>query len=558
MILTGRNLTKSYGAIRVLSDISFVINAHDRIGLVGPNGVGKSTLLRLLTGQEEADSGKFSYAPSVEYGYLPQITPDFAGSTVDDLIQESVGNLRQLEQRIRQLERFMSNSSEEHLPVLLEEYSMVSTQFQVRGGYELDSQIERVLVGLHLDSLSRTRIVQTLSGGEKARVGLATLLLHSPDVLLLDEPTNHLDFASMEWLERYLSTYPGAVLVVSHDRQFLNRVINQIFEIDEHTHQLCSYSGNYNAYVQIKAAERLTWEEGYEQQQKELQDLRKRVRELRLQASRTSFGPPRDNDKMARFGHAQKAQNASSSKLHAVEMRLEHVETDPIPKPPERLHVNSHFNGEGIASQVVISLSQVNKGFGPHILFQDVNLMIGARTHLLLMGPNGAGKTTLFNLMQGFTMPDKGEIRVAPSARIGYLPQHPALDPEKTVIETYRYDQVGYEGDFIGRLIGYGLFKLADMDKKVGQLSLGQQRKLEIVRLMAWDPNVLLLDEPTNYISLDVLEAFEASIVAFPGPVIVISHDRWFIQRFSGEIWELRNGQLRQHERDRDVFQLEC
>jgi macrolide transport system ATP-binding/permease protein len=550
MLLTVRNLTKSYGAIRVLSGISFVINAHDRIGVVGPNGVGKSTLLRLLTRQEEADSGKFAYAPTVEYGYLPQATPDFAGSTIDDLIQESVGGLRQLEQRMRQMESFMSNAPEEQLPALLDEYSTVSIHFQERGGYELDYQIERVMAGLHLDYLPRTRIVQTLSGGEKARVGLATLLLCSPDVLLLDEPTNHLDFASMEWLERYLSTYHGAALVVSHDRQFLNRAINQIFEIDEHKHQLRSYTGNYDAYVQIKASERTKWEEEYEQQQEELHELRKRARELRQQASRTSFGPARDGDKMARFGHMQKAQNASSSKLHAVEMRLERIEADPIPKPPELLQVNAHFNGEGIASQIVISLAQVGKSFGSRNLFQNIDLTLGAKTHLLLTGPNGAGKTTLLKLMQGLTMPNEGEMRVAPGARIGYLPQDPALDLEKTVIETYRYDQVGYEGEFIGRLIGYGLFRLEDMHKKVGQLSLGQRRKLEIARLMAWSPNVLLLDEPTNYISLDVLESFEASILAFPGPVIAISHDRWFIQRFSGELWELRDGQLTLHERD--------
>jgi macrolide transport system ATP-binding/permease protein len=548
MLLTVKNIAKSYGAIRVLSDISFVVNTHDRIGIVGPNGVGKSTLLRLLTGQEEADSGSFTYAPGVAYGYLPQSTPEFVGSSIDDLIQEAVGNLRQLEERMRQLEHLMSITAEEELAGLLDEYSSVSTQFQERGGYELNYQIERVMAGLHLDYLPRTRSVQTLSGGEKARVGLAALLLRSPNVLLLDEPTNHLDFASMEWLESYLASYHGAVLVVSHDRQFLNRAINQIFEIDEHRHQLRSYSGNYDAYVQAKASERAKWQEEYEQQQEEIQELRRRIRELRQQASRTHFGPPRDNDKTARFGHEQKAQKSSSSKLHAVEMRLERIEADPIPKPPELLQVNSHFNVEGIASQMVIQLAHVSKGFGNRTLFRDVNMTLGAKTRLLLTGPNGAGKTTLFKLMQGLEIPDEGEVRVVPSARIGYLPQEPSLDPTKTVIDTYRYDQIGFEGEFIGRLIGYGLFRLEDMHKRVGQLSLGQQRKLEIARLMAWGPNVLLLDEPTNYISLDVLESFEASIRAFPGPVIAISHDRWFIQHFAGEIWELRDGVLKQHE----------
>lgn len=544
MLLTVRDLTKTYGIIRVLSDITFIINAHDRIGVVGPNGVGKSTLLRLLTGLEEADSGRYTYAPTVEYGYLPQSTPEFAGDTIDDLLRSAVGNLYELEERMRQLEDLMSNAQEEQLPTLLEEYSAVSTRFQERGGYTLDYQIERVLAGLQLDYLARSRAVQTLSGGEKARVGLAALLLRSPDVLLLDEPTNHLDFASMEWLESYLSTYHGALLVVSHDRQFLNRAINQIFEIDEHRHRLHSYMGNYDAYVQLKAAERVKWREAYEQQQEELQELRKQVRDLRQQSSRTHFGPPRDGDKMARFGHDQKAQKASASKMHSAEMLLERIEDDPIPKPPELLQVNSHINAEGIDSQVVIRLSHVSKGFEQRTLFRDVQLTIGPRTRLLLTGPNGTGKTTLFKLIQGLVGPDEGDIVLAASARIGYLPQDPELDRTRTVIESYRYGQIGYESEFIARLIGYGLFRLEDMHKKVGQLSLGQQRKLEIARLMARGPNVLLLDEPTNYISLDVLESFEASILAFPGPVIAISHDRWFIDRFHGERWELADGQL--------------
>lgn len=544
MLLTVNNLTKSYGAINVLSAISFVVNAGERIGIVGPNGVGKSTLLRLLIGQEEADSGSITYAPSVEYGYLPQATPDFAGHTIDDLILESVGNLRQLEMRMRQLEATMARTEEAQLAPLLEEYSSVATRFQERGGYELDAQIERVLAGLRLDYLPRDRDVQTLSGGEKARINLAILLLRSPDILLLDEPSNHLDFATMEWLESYLSAYKGALLVVSHDRQFLNKTASAIFEIDEHKHHLQTYSGNYDAYVREKAAEHARWAEAYALQQEEINELRKRLRALRLQASRTHFGPPRDNDKSARFGHEQKKQNSSASKLRAVEMQLQRIEEDPIPKPPELLRVNSHFNTDGIETQIIIKLVGVGKHFGARKLFDDVNLSIGPRTRLLLTGPNGAGKTTLLKLILGLETADEGELQTAASAHIAYLPQDPLLDPTKTVIETYRYGQIGYEDVFIGRLIGYGLFRLEDMQKKVGQLSLGQRRKLEIARLMASQPNVLLLDEPTNYISLDVLEAFESAILHFPGPVIAISHDRWFIERFGGELWEITDARL--------------
>src|SRR5579875_353942 len=539
MILTVRNLTKSYGAITVLNDISFVVNQQERVGIVGANGVGKSTLLRLLTGEEESDGGVISYAPEVEVGYLPQTTPDFHGRSIEDLILESVGNLRQLEQRMRTLEAAMATASEERLPAQLEEYSLVSTRFQDRGGYELDYKIESIMEGLRIAYLPREQEVATLSGGEKARVGLATLLLRSPDILLLDEPTNHLDFASMEWLESYLAGYSGAAVLVSHDRQFLNKAVNRIFELDDYEHHLKQYTGNYDAYVQARAAERAKWEEDYERQQEEIKELRKRIRESARQVGH-GYRPPRDNDKTARFFFAQRVDSAISRNVRAAEEQLKRIEANPIPKPPELLQVNSHINSAGIASQVVIQLAQVSKSYGERTLFHNLDLLVTPQARIMLIGPNGAGKTTLLRIIMGLEAPDAGTVQVASGARIGYLPQEPdTLDLNKTVIETYRYGQVGYEGEFIGRLLGYGLFRLEDMPKKVGQLSSGQRRKLEIARLMAAGPNVLLLDEPTNYISLDVLEAFEAAVLAFPGPVIAISHDRWFIQRFGGEVREL-------------------
>lgn len=544
MLLTVRGISKSYGAIQVLQSISFVVNAGERVGLVGPNGVGKSTLLRLLMGQEEPDEGTFVCAPSVEPGYLPQSTPDFYGRTLQDLILEAVGHLRQLEDRMRDLEHEMSAASEEQLPHLLEEYGQVSGRFQDEGGYDLDYRIDTILDGLRLAYLPREREVETLSGGERARLGLAALLLRSPDLLLLDEPTNHLDFSSLEWLESYLADYRGGILVVSHDRQFLNRTVNRICEIDEHTRQLKEYTGNYDAYIEAKALERRKWEEDYERQQQELRDLRKRIKEATNHARR-NYHTPRDNDKYARYYYQQSVERTQSQTVRASEVQLQRIEADPIPKPPEIMRVNSHFQGETIQSREVLRLRGVSKSWGTHQVLDDVEMIVAPDARIVLVGPNGAGKSTLLKLIIGQEQRDRGEIQVAPGARIGYLPQDPEdLDPEKTVLDMYRYGQVGYEGEFVGRLIGYGLFRLEDMQKRVGQLSLGQRRKLEIARLMAQGPNVLLLDEPTNYISLDVLEAFEVAILNFPGPVLAISHDRWFIQRFGGTRWELEQGKL--------------
>ncbi|GHO49127.1 ribosomal protection-like ABC-F family protein [Ktedonospora formicarum] len=548
MLLTARSLTKAYGASIVLHDVSFVLNASDRIGVVGPNGVGKSTLLRILMGQEEPESGKVSLAPNVEIGYQPQQASDHlqgSGTSIQDLLLQATGNLRQLEKRMHELEMAMAVVDADLIEPLLHEYSHISSRFEDLGGYKIEYRIDQVLSGLHINTLSRERHVETLSGGERARVGLAALLLRSPDVLLLDEPTNHLDFASMEWLEAYLTNYRGALLMVSHDRQFLNRAVNQIFEINEHDRSLHSYTGNYDAYVQAQANARAKWEADYERQQEEILELRKRIKDAERNVGHAHRTAPRDNDKFVRYFLAQGKQNAVSNIVRTAEVQLERIEANLISKPPKLVRVTSQFITDPLRSQEVITLANVSKQFGENKLFQDITHTIQPEARILLTGPNGAGKTTLFKIIMGQEQPDSGQIQLAPGIRLGYLSQEAeTLDPDKTVLEAYRHQQVGSEGEFIGRLLGHGLFRLEDIQKKVRSLSHGQKRKLEIACLMAQHPNVLLLDEPTNYISLDVLEAFEEAILQFPGPVIAISHDRWFIQRYGGELWTLDQGQL--------------
>lgn len=439
----------------------------------------------------------------------------------------------------------MAEAQGETLDARLEEYGQLAARFEQRGGYELDHRIAATLAGLGLATLPRDRLAARLSGGERSRVGLAALLLRSPDVLLLDEPTSHLDSAALTWLEGYLSAYTGAALIVSHDRQFLNGSVTRILEVDDGERTLTSYPGAYDAYIQARAAARAKWEEEYANQQAEIAALRARVH-----ASRQSTTHPKPIEqtryiKAAYNAHGAAAQTSATRNIRNAEERLSRIEADPVQKPPKVMRFHQRFRSEEIRTELIIRAEGVSKRLGGRDLARDIDLIITPKSRITLVGPNGAGKTTLLRLLLGQIAPDSGQVRVAPSARIGYLAQDPTpVDPSRTVLEVYRDGFKGDDSAFIAGLIGYGLFQLDDAYKPVGALSPGQRRKLEIARLLAERPTVLALDEPTNYISLDILDTFEAAVTEFPGPVLAVSHDRYFIRRFGGETLEVRDGRL--------------
>ncbi|HEX6800166.1 MAG TPA: ABC-F family ATP-binding cassette domain-containing protein [Ktedonobacterales bacterium] len=541
MLVQVAHLDKSFGTVELLRDVSFALARGERAGLVGANGAGKTTLLRIVGGLDTPARGSVSLAPSVELGYLPQSTPAFSGSSIDDLIRESVGALRHIEARMRELEARMARARPEAAPPLLDEYGALAQRFQDRGGYELDHRIEAVLAGLDLAYLDRTRQVTTLSGGERARVGLAALLLRTPDVLLLDEPTNHLDTAALDWLEGYLAAYSGALLVVSHDRQFLNATVRRILVIDDQTRTLRRFEGDYDAYTAAWSAEVAKREEDYGRRQDETAALRKRIRETGHQVAHNRG--PTDNDKSAYNAKGENVARAISRNVRAAQEQLARLEAEPLEKPPKPLRFAPRFRGERLSGRAVVTARGLAKVFGTRPLFRDLECALAPDARVLLAGPNGTGKTTLLRVLMGLEEPDAGSVRLSPGARIGYLPQEPAAaDPAQTLLDAYRDGLEGLEGTIVASILGNGLFRLEDLVKRVGQLSLGQRRKLEIARLVALGPNVLLLDEPTNYLSLDVLEAFEAAVLDFPGPVVAVSHDRWFMRRFGGEVWRLADG----------------
>ncbi len=556
LLLSATDLTKSYGAVKVLDAVSCAVNAGERSGVVGANGAGKSTLLRLLASEELPDSGTITRAPGLTLGYLRQTSGAAPGTTIASLLAAAVAPLRALETRMRVLEAAMSaagpagamgdDATHPDMAALLDEYGAVATRFQDADGYDLDHRMETVLAGLRVAHLPRERPLATLSGGEKTRVALAALLLQAPGLLLLDEPTNHLDLAALEWLEDYLAHYAGAALIVSHDRQFLDRCVTRIYAIDEQSHQMTRYEGGYSAYAAAKAAERARWEDEYARQQEEMRALRARMRETARQVGHKR--PPTDPDKMAYDFHGGRVQDTVSRNIRAAAEQLRRLEADPVTKPPKPLRFNPRFRGDAIRSREVITLAGVSKGYGGRALLRDLHAVVPPGARIMLVGPNGAGKTTLLRLIAGLERPDSGEARRAPGIALGYLPQESALpDPTRTLLATYREGLAGPDAALIAGLIGHGFFRLEDIGKLAGQLSEGQRRKLEIARLIATQPNVLLLDEPTNAISLDVLEGFEAAILTFPGPVIAVSHDRRFIERFGGVVWHLEDGKMTTH-----------
>ncbi len=543
MLLNVNELSVSYGVQAVLHNVSFVLNAGQRAGLVGANGAGKSTLLKAIIGEVMPDSGAVAIPAGAEIGYLPQTVPAYGDETLDDLIYQAQGDLRQLEARLHELESDMAGA--EAGDDLFAEYGRLTEQFERRGGYELDYRIDIVFSGLRLSHIARDRRVATLSGGEKARVSLAALLLKSPDLLLLDEPTNHLDFFALAWLESYLAAHRGGLIVASHDREFLNHTANLILEIDEHSRALKQYKGDYDAYLAAKAVERVAWAEAYARQQEEIKELRHAIR---VQARQVAHNHARDGGKAAYDFKGGRVDWAVSRNVRAAEERLTRIEADPIPKPPEAMHINPEFDPHTLEGRTPLAANGLGKAFGRRVVLQDVSFALHPHSRILVVGPNGAGKSTLLRILAGLLPPDAGQVRLGQSVKLGYLDQEQeTMNATETVFDAYRAGTIGFREDIEAEFFRSGLFSYAEVNKQVGELSVGQRRKLQIARLIAARANLLLLDEPTNHVSFDVLEEFEQALFDFPGPIIAVSHDRRFIQRFGGEVWELREGRLIQY-----------
>ena len=545
--LSIEKLHKTYGLQTVLDNVSFTLAAGQRIGIVGANGVGKTTLAQIITGRVGADSGTVRLQPGARLGYLMQDDVELIG-TLQTRIDGALSHLHALETELRDLEAQMSEVTGDVLAGVLARYGDATDAFERAGGWDADSRIAQILAGLHIDHLSRDRDLATFSGGERARVQLAVLLLSSPDVLVLDEPTNHLDAASLGWLESYVTHYQGGVLIISHDRAFLNAVVTSILEIDEHSHSSKAYTGDYDAYVRAKQIERVRWEQDWQHQQDEVRELRLAVADEVRAMSQTKPTQKVGGDKFAKGFFKGRTEVGITRKLDNAKARLERIEADPIPKPPKPLRFNPDFDPSALQSKSPLFASGLTKSYGSRTILQDITFTLDSRSRIAIVGPNGAGKSTLLRILAGIEPPDSGEVSVSPQVTIGYLDQTGAdLDDSLTVVQAYGAGLEGTEQTFISDLLVGGLFRYDEVRRPVSVLSGGQRRKLQIARLIAMKANLLLLHEPTNTLSFDVLETFEAALRDFPGPVIAATHDRRFLDSFGGEIWELKDAGLIPH-----------
>ncbi len=553
MYLSVSRISHTFGPKTVLQNVSFNISPGDRVGLVGANGSGKTTLLRIIAGQLSPDAGSVSSRSDLRQSYLPQHALDMPpDTTVRDLIDNATGGLRQIELKLRELEQAMSDRTELTDQLFLE-YEHCQAKFEDRGGYDIDYRIDTVLSGLDIDDIPRTQPINTLSGGENGRLQLAMLLLQSPDLLLLDEPTNHLDVEGAAWLSSFLSDFHGAILTVSHDRRFLNDTVTRILDLDELSHSVVEYSGNYDFYRKEKRRELDDWNERFVDQQREIKELKRLIR-ARAAARTEKIPAASDPDKSLYNARGARADATAARDIRWFRERLKRLEENPVPKPPDPIQFDSSFSNEKIRSSDVITLDGISKSFGSSKLLDYVSFVLDNHSRIAFVGPNGAGKSTLLKIIAGIIEPDGGIRTAAPGVRIGYLDQDATnLNEKVTLFEAYSDGLSGYEHHLVSDLLTHGRFLYNDLDILVGDLSLGQRRKLQIARCIANQVNVLVLDEPTNFLSLDVLEEFERAIVDFAGPVVAVSHDRWFLERFAGQIWTLEDGRIGQHFDDLEV-----
>ncbi|MCE9583160.1 MAG: ATP-binding cassette domain-containing protein [Planctomycetes bacterium] len=506
-------ITKAYPGRVVLDAVDFQVDAGQRVGLVGANGAGKTTLLRILAREIEADSGDIQIARGMRLGYVRQTDQLGGALTLEEALLEPFENLMKLHEQMEKVAHDMETAS---TPELLEKWGDLQHEYERGGGYEYEVELRAVSHGLGFEESALKKSVATMSGGERSRAALARELLAKPNLLLLDEPTNHIDIAGIEWLEDYLNDFPGAVVVVSHDRYFLDRVTNRTVEVERGKTEF--YDGSYSNYVEEK--------------------------EIRREAKRVAFAKQQDHiekteEYIRRFGAGQRARQAKGRKR-----RLERLERLDRPDGAGR-SLRVRFGPVHRSALSAIKVRGVSKSFGQRELFKDVNFTIERGERVGLIGPNGSGKTTLFRIIVGQEKPDKGDAVLGTSVEVGYYDQNlGGLNLEKDVMDEIWGVDLSLTREQLQSWLALFLFPADEVHRVVGTLSGGEKSRVVLAKLLLTRPNTLFLDEPTNHLDIPSRTAIEEALDGYEGTIVTISHDRYFLDRICDRILAIEDGHV--------------
>jgi ATPase subunit of ABC transporter with duplicated ATPase domains len=507
------NINKQYGKQLIFVDASFQLNPGEKVGLVGPNGAGKTTLFRMIVREESPDEGEVSVPKKLTIGYFRQDVEEMKGRPVLDEAIAGSGRVGDLHHELEDLHRAMNDPAQaDDMDRILARFGEVQEEYEHLGGYGLEAQAREVLHGLGFEDDQIDGDAGALSGGWKMRVALARVLLGRPDVLLMDEPTNHLDIESIVWLERFLKSFPGAILMTSHDREFMNRVVSKIAEID--AGEIVTYSGNYDFYERERAIRETNQQAAFARQQSMLAKEQRFIDRFRT--------------------HAAKAAQVQS-RIKALD-KIEKIEL-----PKKRQVVKFEFRAPARSGDQVVVIEDLHKSYGPRVIYDGFNLTIRRGERWAVMGRNGAGKTTLLKMIAGASAPDAGSVRLGASLNMGYFAQQSldVLDPDLNIMEQLQKD---FPQDGIGSLrtlAGAFQFSGDDVDKRIRALSGGEKSRLAMARMLYNPPNFLVLDEPTNHLDVSTKEMLVDALKDFEGTMIFVSHDRMFLRGLGSRVLEL-------------------
>ncbi|WP_429843441.1 ribosomal protection-like ABC-F family protein [Brevibacillus sp. FIR094] len=526
IIVATQQLQKSYGADPVLQDITLEIKAGERVGIVGPNGAGKTTLFKLLAGIEGPDSGELFRAKGTIWAYLPQ-TPQYPAEwTGADVVASAFADVIKLQEQMRELEQQMGllYENEQELNRLMLRYQKLQDEFEQLDGYQWETKMAQVTQGLGVRSELLATPFAQLSGGEKTKAGLAKLLCQQSDVLLLDEPTNHLDVESMEWLEEFLKNYQGTILIISHDRYFLDAVVTSVYHVDGGEAEF--YIGNYSAFATEREERLLRQFAAYQEQQKQIKKMKETIKRLKEWGNRSN--PPNE---------------AFHRRAKSMEKALARIERIERPKM-EADRMGLQFMKTDRSGQDVLKATGVQKTFGGKQLFTDASFLLRFGERKALLGPNGCGKSTLIRMLLGELEPDAGTLKIGSSVKVGYLSQQ-ALegDQNQRLIDVFREVARVTEPEarhLLARFMFYG----EQVFKRIGQLSGGERMRLRLAQMMHQEINLLILDEPTNHLDIEARETLEEALVDFRGSLFIISHDRYFLQKMADGVFWVENKRL--------------